>query len=158
MQRWIVVAAVVLVLLGGAGVFVVWKIKQQHPDFSYVPLGFSPESTEAQREASVTEMRERLLTDTILTGVVRDCGIVSKWGLPSESAAIGELRKRVILRSGTDQVDGVFTDTLQIGFQGVVAEHDDLQALSKRLMEDVLRLVTPSPAPASSTPAPATSF
>jgi hypothetical protein len=158
MQRWIVVAALVLLFLGGAGVFAVWKIKQQHPDFCYIPLGFSENSTEAQREASVTEMRERLLTDAILTGVVRDCGIVSKWGLPSESAAIAELRNRAILRSGTDQIDGVFTDTLQIGFQGVVSEHDDLQSLAKRLMEDVSRLIQPPPAEKTASPAPATSF
>jgi hypothetical protein len=158
MQRWIVVAALVLLFLGGAGIFAVWKIKQQHPDFSYIPLGFSETSTEAQRDASVTEMRERLLTDAILTSVVRDCGIVSKWGLPSESAAVAELRQRVILRSGTDQINGVYTDTLQIGFKGVVSEHDDLQALAKRLMEDVARLIQPQPAERTTTPAPATSF
>jgi hypothetical protein len=90
--------------------------------------------------------------------VVRDCGIVSKWGLPSESAAVEELRKRAILRSGTDLIEGIHTDTLQIGFQGVVAEHDDLQALSKRLMEDVARLIKPAPVQETSSPAPATSF
>ena len=158
MQRWIVVAALVLLFLGGAGIFAVWKIKQQHPDFSYIPLGFSDTSTEAQREASVTEMRERLLTDAILTSVARDCGIVSKWGLPSESAAVAELRQRVILRSGTDQINGVYTDTLQIGFKGVVSEHDDLQALAKRLMEDVARLIQPQPAEKTASPVPATSF
>ena len=158
MQRWIVVAALVLLVLGGAGIFAVWKIKQQHPDFCYIPLGFSETSTEGQREASVTEMRERLLTDAILTSVVRDCGIVSKWGLPSESAAVAELRQRMILRSGTDQIGGVYTDTLQIGFKGTVSEHDDLQALAKRLMEDVARLIQPQPGQKTSSPAPAPSF
>jgi len=159
MQRWIVLAAVVLVLLGGLGIFGIWKIKQQHPDFSYIPLGFSENSTEEQREASVKEMQERLLTDTVLTSVVRDCGIVSKWGLPSESAAVAELRKRVILRSGTDQINGVYTETLQIGFKGVVAEHQDLEALAKRLMEDVIRLIKPPETQEkTTTPAPANSF
>jgi hypothetical protein len=158
MQRWILVAALVLVLLGGGGIFAVWKIKQQHPDFSYVPLSFSAGFTEEQREASVVEMRERLLTDAILTGVVRDCGIVSKWGLPSESAAVAELRKRVILRSGTDQINGVYTDTLQIGFEGVVSENDELQALSRRLMEDVARLIQPPPAQKTASPGPAPDF
>ncbi len=158
MQRWIVVGAVVLFLLGGGGVFAVWKIKQQHPDHQYMPLPFSEQSTEAQREASVTELRERLLTDAILTGVARDRGIVSKWNLPSESAAIVELRRRAILRSGTDQIGGVFVDTLQIGFTGVVAEHDELKALSERLMADVQRLVRPpSAAKETASPAP-TSF
>jgi hypothetical protein len=159
MQRWIILAAVVLVLLGGVGIFAIRKIKQQHPDFQYLPLEFSERSTEEQREATVKEMQERLLADTVLTSIVRDCGIVSKWGLPSESAAVDELRKRVILRSGTDQIKGVYTDTLQIGFKGVVAEHEDLEALARRLMEDVNRLINPAQAQEKTTvPAPANSF
>jgi hypothetical protein len=159
MQRWIILTAVVLVLLGGAGIFAIWKIKQQHPDFQYMPLKFDEHSTEEQREATVREMQERLLADTVLTSIVRDCGIVSKWGLPSESAAVEELRKRAILRSGTDQIEGVYTDTLQIGFKGVVAEHEDLEALTKRLMEDVIRLTRLAQTPEkTAAPAPANSF
>jgi hypothetical protein len=73
--------------------------------------------------------------------VVRDCNIVSKWKLPSEAAALAELRKRVILKADTNRLDNVDMEVLRIGFEGVVAEHDDLQALSQRLMEDVHRII-----------------
>ncbi|WP_035607809.1 hypothetical protein [Haloferula sp. BvORR071] len=153
MQRWIVVGALVLFLLGGGGLYAVWKIKQQHPDFSYIPLPFRAESTEEQRKASVEDMRAKLLTDEILTGVVRDCGIVTKWKLPSESAAVTELRKRVILKADSNRIENIDTEVMRVGFSGVVSEHDELQALSHRLMDDALRIISqsaPAPEPASS--------
>ena len=155
MQRWIVVGALVLFLLGGGGLFAVWKVKQNTTrDFSYVPLPFRADSTEEQRKASVEDMREKLLTDEILTGVVRDCNIVSKWSLPSEAAALAELRKRVILKADTNRIDNVDMEVLRIGFEGVVAEHDDLQALSQRLMEDVHRIIAKDSAKAVPASAP----
>ena len=150
MQRWIVAGALVLFLLGGGGLFAVWKVKQRHPDFSYIPVPFNPSSTPAQREATVNELREKLLTDEILTGVVRDCNIVTKWGLPSESAAVAELRRRVIMKAGVDPIQNAPTDVMQVGFNGVVSEHDELVSLSERLMEDVQRAISgKAPQPAS---------
>jgi hypothetical protein len=156
MQRWIIAGALVLFLLGGGGIFAYWKIRQQQPDFQYIPLPYHPTSTAEQRANSEKQMRERLLTDAILTGVVRDCNIVSKWGLPSESAAVEELRRRAIIESKSDKINDIETETLRIGFNGVVAEHQQLRDLSQRLMEDVQRLIqqdqgkgtSPAPAPA----------
>lgn len=152
MQRWIALAALVLCLLAGGAVFGVWKYKQGLPDKRYVPLAFNPESTEEQRQKSVEEMREKLLTDEILTGVVRDCDIEGKWKLPSEQAAIEELRKRVVLESGETRIKGIPVATLNIGFKGIAAEHDDLNALAERLMKDVQRLIAPPPGESASVP------
>ena len=150
MQRWIALAALVLVLIGGGAVFGVWKYKQGLPDKRFVPLEFNADSTEEQREQSVKEMRERLLTDVVLTGVVRDCNIEAKWELPSEEAAVEELRKRAVIEAGETRINGVPTPTLNIGFTGIAAEHDDLNRLAERLMEDVQRLVAPTkPSPDS---------
>jgi len=153
MQRWIVAAAVVLCLLLGGGAFGYWKYKQSGPDFSYVPLPFNPESTEEQRLQSVKEMKEKLLTDTILTGVVRDCNIEQKWKLSSEQGAVEELRRRVIFEAGETNIKGIPTPTLNIGFRGKVAEHDDLAALAQRMMEDVQRLVIPKDENSGTVPA-----
>ncbi|WP_193210616.1 hypothetical protein [Luteolibacter marinus] len=143
MQRWIALASLVLVLLGGGVVFGYWKHKQGLPDKRYVPLAFNPDSTEEQRQASVKDLRDKLLTDVILTGIVRDCNVESKWELPSEQAAVEELKKRVIIEAGETRIKGVPTPTLNIGFSGIAAEHNDLNALAERLMEDVQRLVAP---------------
>ena len=145
MQRWIVMACVVLALLMGGGVFAVWKIRQSRPDFSYVPLPFNPESSAEQREQTVKEMRGKLLTDTILTGVVRDCDIERKWNHPSEQAAVEDLRRRAIFEAGeTDLGKGMKVPTLNIGFRGKKGEHEDLEALAKRMMADVQRVVAPA--------------
>jgi hypothetical protein len=153
MQRWIIAGALVLFLLGGGAVFAFWKIRQQQPDHQYMPLPFLADSTPEQRAKSEKEMRERLLTDAILTGVVRDCNIVTKWDLPSESAAVEELRKRAIVEAEVDKINNVETEVLRIGVRGVVAEHEDLHAISKRLMEDVQRLLDQEKKPAGEAPA-----
>lgn len=154
MQRWIVAGVLVLCLLLGGGAFAYWKVKQNSPDFSYVPLPFSPESTDEQRRQTVKEMKDKLLTKEILTQVVRDCNITSKWALASEEAAVEEIKRRVIFEAGETKVKGIPTATLNIGFKGKVSEHKDLVALAQRLMEDVQRLVA-SAKPQDAEPAPA---
>jgi thymidylate synthase ThyX len=156
MQRWIVLGALVLSLLGGGLMFGYWKHHQNRPDRQWVPIPFNPESTEAQRDKSVEELRKALLTDTVLTGIVRDCGIEAKWKLQSEQAAVEELKRRVIIEKGETVLKGIPTATLNIGFKGVVGEQPELRSLAERMIADVQRLVTPS-APQRSTPAAANS-
>ncbi len=154
MQRWIAAACVVLCLIAG-GVYGLWKYKQSRPDFSYVPLPFNPESSEEQREQTAKELRARLLTDEILTGLVRDRDLERKWEYPSEQAAVEDLKRRAIFEAGeTDMGKGMKMPTLNIGFRGKRSEQAELQALSKRMMEDVQRVVTP-PKPSAEGPVPA---
>lgn len=153
MQRWIALAALLLVLFGGA-VFGFWKYKQSQPDKRYVPLAFHPESSDEQRVAEVKLLRDKLLTDAILTGVARDCDIERKWDLSGEKEAVADLRRRVILEAGETRMNGVPTPTMNIGFRGTVGERPELNALSERLMQDVQRLITAGnpqaqPAPAA---------
>jgi hypothetical protein len=143
MQRWIVLAALVLCLLGGGTVVGFWKHRQNQPDRRWVPLPFNPESSEEQRQQSVAQMRERLLTDAILTGVVRDCDVQGKWELPSEAAAVEELKKRAFIDAGEMLVKGQPVATLNIGFRGKAGESAELDQLAERLMDDVKRLIAP---------------
>jgi len=149
MQRWIVVAALVLCLLLAGGTFGYWKIRQNLPDVQYMAIPFNPDTTPAQREQSVKEIRVRLVTDPILVGVVRDCDLVAKWKLPSEQAATAELRKRLIFEAGVTPMQNIPTDTLNIGFKGKVFERKELNALATRLTEDFQRLIKPPSDPAS---------
>ena len=157
MQRWIVLGALVLSLLGGGLMFGYWKQHQSRPDRQWVPIPFNPESTQEQRDKSVEELRKALLTDTVLTGIVRDCGIESKWKLQSEQAAVEELKRRVIIEAGETTLRGVPTATLNIGFKGNVGEQRELKMLAERLIEDVQRLINQSPPQASASPATPTS-
>jgi hypothetical protein len=150
MQRWIVLGALVLCLLGGGSVVGYWKYRQNQPDRRWVPLPFNPETTERQRAASVSEMRERLLTDAVLTGVARDCDAQGRWELASEEAALAELKERVFVEAGEMSFNGVPAHTLNIGFRGKSGEKAFLDRLSERLMEDVKRLIAPPPQPEAS--------
>jgi hypothetical protein len=98
-------------------------------------------------------MRERLLTDEILTGLARDCDVQGKWALTSEEAAVEELRRRVFIEEGETLFKGIPAATLNIGFKGKVAESRDLDLLAERLMEDVKRFISaPAPEPAPEAP------
>lgn len=154
MQRWIVLAALVLCLLGGGSVYGYWKYKQNLPEKRWVPLPFNPEASEAQRLESVKMMRDRLLTDDILTGVVRDCDVQGKWKLPSEEAAVEELRKRVFIDIGETIFKGIPTATLNIGFKGKAGERPELDLLAERLMQDVKRFIGPPPSSESAAESP----
>ena len=149
MQRWIVLAALVLCLLGGGSVYGYWRYKQNLPDKRWVPLPFNAEVSKAQRLESVKMMRERLLTDEVLTGVVRDCDVQGKWELVSEEAAVEELRKRVFIEEGETLFKGIPAATLNIGFKGKVGESRELDLLAERMMEDVKRFIAPPPSPTS---------
>ena len=154
MQRWIVLAALVLCLLGGGSVYGYWRYKQNLPEKRWVPLPFNPEASEAQRLESVKMMRDRLLTDEILTGVVRDCDVQGKWKLPSEEAAVEELRKRVFIDVGETAFKGIPAATLNIGFKDKAGERDELDLLAERLMQDVKRFIAPPPSSQSSAESP----
>ncbi|MEK7953123.1 hypothetical protein [Luteolibacter soli] len=158
MQRWIVLGALLLSLLGGGLMYGYWVKHQSRPDKQWIPIPFTPESTQEQRDKSVEELRKALLTDTVLTGIVRDCGIESKWHLESEQAAVEELKRRAIIERGETTIKGIPTATLNVGFTGNVGEQPQLKALAERMIADVQRLIAPPPPPtptptsASSTP------
>jgi hypothetical protein len=154
MQRWIVLGALVLSLIGGGLMFLYWKHHQSRPDRQWVPLAFNPESTQQQREQSMEELRKALFNDTVLTGIVRDCGIESAWKFESEQAAVEEIKRRVFIETGETVIKGIPTATLNIGFKGTVGEQPELKLLAGRLIKDVDRLINPTaPPPSGPTPA-----
>jgi hypothetical protein len=155
MQRWIVLGALVLSLLGGGLMFGYWKHHQSRPDRQWVPIPFNPESSQEDRDKSVAELRKALLTDAVLTGIVRDCGIESKWKLQSEQAAVEELKRRIIIETGETIIKGIPSATLNIGFKGTVGEQRELKILAERLIADVQRLINQSAQQASTPATPA---
>lgn len=157
MQRWIVLGALVLSLLGGGLMFGYWKQHQARPDRQWIPIPFTLESSQEQREKSVDELRKALLTDSVLTGIARDCGIESKWNLESEQAAVEELKRRAIIEAGETTLKGVPTATLNVGFKGNVGEQRELKILAERMIADVQRLIAPSAPQESAQPPTPTS-
>jgi hypothetical protein len=158
MQRWIVLGALVLSLLGGGLMFLYWKHHQARPDRQWVPLAFDPEASQQQRDKTVEDLRKALFNETVLTGIVRDCGIESKWEFESEQAAVDEIKRRVFIETGETVLKGIPTATVNIGFKGTVREQPELKLLAGRLIKDVERLIAPTlppaPTPASTSSAP----
>ncbi len=141
MQRWIVIVALILALLGGGAVFGVWKYTQTRPDRSFLPLPFNAESSLEERQKTADDLRARLLTREILAGVARDCEIAREWKLPSEEAAVDALLKRAFVEAGEATLPNVGrVPTLNIGFRGIRSENQMLRNLSERLGQDLQKI------------------
>lgn len=142
MQRWIVIAALVLCLVGAGGVAAMWNHRQNKPDMMYLQLPIDQKVAADARKQFIDDLRRKLLTPEVLAGVARDCGVQAKLKLGSEQETIAELQKR-----GFVEDEGVH---LHVGFRGKRKEHDILAECSTRLGEDLKKLLT-----VQSTPAPA---
>lgn len=142
MQRWIVIIALVLALLGGGAVFGLWKYKQTRPDRVYLPLPFNSETTLEQRRKTADDLRARLLTREILAAVARDTDVAAVWKLGSEEAAIDELNKRAFVEAGEAPVPGGGrVPSLNIGFRGIRSENAMLRNLADRLGKDLQQMI-----------------
>ncbi|MDB6077638.1 MAG: hypothetical protein JWO82_1385 [Akkermansiaceae bacterium] len=138
MQRWIVIGGVVLFLLLGGGAFGFYQYRQNKVDQSYLPIPFNPEATEAQKQDSIKNVREHLLTDKILDVVAKDCGAKDFWKLASDADALAEVKKRAFVESATDTNQaGLKYPSMRIGFRGKRKEFSMLSKLAERWGKDL---------------------
>jgi len=149
MQRWIIagIAAVALAIIGLAGAYLyLQNDRAKRPDRIWVPLMLNDESDAEDRERSARELRERLATDEILGKISADLDIRARLGLPTEEAAIAELRRRMFVEVGEHD----YQPSMNIGFDGITRENAMLRELTGRLMQDVSGILNLGPPPADS--------
>lgn len=152
MQRWIALAAVVVLVLGIGGGALLWNHRRNRPDKVWVPLPLSPEAPEDARETFAKQLDTELRKPSVLLGVATDIQLAEKFGLPSPEAAADELGKRLFVEIGQSDTAIGKTISLNIGVSGKTREHALLGQIAERLMEDVKRILgvkkKPAPAPA----------
>jgi hypothetical protein len=147
MQRWIVVTAITVVVLGLAaagGAYAYWNKRQEMQTRVYVPLPLNPELPEERRDQAAADIRRRIEEPPTLVNVVKVTGLASALGLPNDEAAADFLRERLFVEVGEAESGMGLVPALEIGFHCKVREYDDVGVATTQLMQEVWKMVNPA--------------
>lgn len=164
MQRWILyagLAAFGLVLLAGGAYFARKEYYLSKPAPIWVPLALRVDISMAEQSKLAEEIEERLRDEELLRQVVIDAGLQSKFGSPTEDAAVKELKDRLFVKVGTvDTPQGTTAPSINIGVKGNGHEKEATGDAASRLIKDVWKMIgidpetgIPLERPAAGTPA-----
>ena len=140
MQRWIVMAVVVLGLLLGGGGFAYWNYKQNLPHPVWVPLPLNPEVTDAKRDEIVKELKAKLGTTESLSRISKDLNLTKRWQMASDEEVAGELGRRFFVE--TSEVDSPTgkVPSINVGVHGPRRDKGVSEEIAMHLMKDVRKL------------------
>lgn len=141
MQRWIALAAVVVLLLGVGGGVLLRNHRRNKPDKVWVPLPLSLEAPEDARKTFAQQLDTELRKPSVLLAVAADTQLASKLDLPSTEAAADELGKRLFVELGQSETLTGKVPSLNVGVRGLAKEHEMLGQIAERLMKDVKRIL-----------------
>lgn len=145
MQRWIVIGGLVMCLLLGGGLFGALQYRANKPDQSYLPIPFSKDASDSQKQDTVNQLKTHLLTDKILEGVSKDTGAKAYFKSSSDAEALAEVKKRAFVEVGTDKDQtNIDYSSLRVGFRGKKKEMPMLQKMAERLGKDLPRSDKPA--------------
>lgn len=125
MQRWIIAAGVLFVLLvlgGGIGYHTHQMNRQIHPVLLQFPL--PAEVSPATRDATVQTLREKLGETALLTQVSKDVGLAKKLRLATNEAAVSDLAKRLFVEPGVADLPQGRVPVISIGLNCKVKEYN----------------------------------
>ena len=144
MQRWIMVAAIVIAL-GGIGLMggYAWLKNERanRPDRIWVPIALNAELTYEQHQQFAENLRERLASDEVLGQISSDLNHRTRGNFATEEASVADLRTRLICEVGEYN----YAPSLNVGFMGVSRENAMLRELTERLMQDFNEAVNATP-------------
>ncbi|MGC4015653.1 MAG: hypothetical protein QM755_14195 [Luteolibacter sp.] len=145
MQRWIVIAVIALVLATAGGGYALFNYRANKPERIWVPLKLP----EADLKPVSKKLDEALRKPALLSSIVKDLGLVSRFNVPTEEAAVAELSKRLFVEVGEANPPSDRTPALNVGVAGKRKERALLNEISSRVMKDVMALfgVSQPPAP-----------
>lgn len=136
MQRWIVLAGVLFVLLLAGGGYARFAYNRNQPDRIWLPLKL-PES---DLKPVSKKLDEALRKPALLSTIVKELSLVSKFNVPNEEAAVAELSKRMYVEVGEAFPPSDRTPSINVGVAGKRKEHALLDEISKRLSKEVSAL------------------
>ena len=146
MQRWIMIGGMVLMLgcVGLTGGFLWLKNERANrPDRIWVPIPLNTGLSHEQHVEFAEHLHARLSTDEVLEPISIEMNLRELGQYPSEEAAVGDLRARLMCEVGEHN----YAPSLNIGFRGKRKEKQLLRDLTERLMVDFQKIArAPDPA------------
>ena len=143
MQRWKLYAGLALVFmtsLAGGGYYGYKEYKLSRPAPIWVPLVIRSDVPVEKQEAIVEQIKQELKNEDLLKQVVIDAKLQQGFNLPSEKAAIAELKKRLFVKLSKNVKPTGIVHTIDVGLDGTRREEAVLKAATLRINKDVLRI------------------
>lgn len=137
MQRWIIAAGVLLVLVVGSSAFGYRAYRQNraiHPIL--LQLSLKPDASVENRAAMVKWVKQKLGEHELLVRVSKDVGLTRKLKFASDDAAASDLRKRLFVEPGETVTPSGRVPTIDIGLDCKVKEYGVMVDVSKRISKD----------------------
>ncbi|MEP2776813.1 MAG: hypothetical protein ABJM75_15285 [Luteolibacter sp.] len=145
---WAVLTAVGLVLLGGGALYGLKEYRANKPDKQWVPLALRADLSMAEQKDLAGKLEAELRKDVQLRKVVTDLGLVKKFNVADENAAVKELDKRLFVEVGTAEapsgapgMPGGLVPSINVGVRGIHRENALLKELAMRIIKDVWRMI-----------------
>ncbi len=136
MQRWIIAAGVLLVILLGAGAFAyhTYKVNQPvHPVLLQFPIPV--QSTSKERNDRLEWLKRILLEPALLTKVSKNAGLAQKLQLATDDAAANDLGKRLFVEIGEADTPQGRVPVMKIGLHCKVKEYNTMINVSSPLSQ-----------------------
>ena len=134
-------AVVGLVLLTGGGLYGYREVLRNKPAPIWVPLALRVDISMEDQGKLAKEIEGRLRNDELLRQVVVDAGLQSKFGSPTEDAAVKELKGRLFVKVGTADTPQGTVPSINVGVNGTGRERDASGAAATRLIKDVWKML-----------------
>ncbi|WP_411826533.1 hypothetical protein [Luteolibacter sp. AS25] len=144
MQRWILWAALAVVglaLIGGGGLYGYREFSQGKPANIWVPIPLNLETPLDEQENIASKIDTELRKDEILKKVISDLGLVGKFGVSGEDAALVELKKRLFVEVGLTETHVGPMPSINVGMKGTRREAELSTEMTERVAKDVFRMI-----------------
>jgi hypothetical protein len=145
MQRWILAAGGVLLLMMGGLLFAYQQYKLNKPQAMWVPLPVRQDISMEDQKKAAEDLKARLCVESVFLKVSKDMGLPAKWELASDNEAAAELGKRVFVRPGDADTPMGKVPAIHIGVNGKVRDRQLSGEIAMRLMDDVWKILGVDP-------------
>lgn len=145
MQRWILAAGGVLLLMMGGLLFAYQQYKLNKPAPMWVPLPVRQDLPLAEQDKAAKDLKAKLCVESVFLKVSKDMGLPAKWKLSSDNEAAAELAKRVFVRTGDADTPMGKVPAIHIGVTGKARDRELSGQIAMRLMDDVWKILGVEP-------------
>jgi len=136
MQRWIVLAGVLLVLAIAGGGYGRYAYNRNQPDRIWLPLKLPEQDLKPVSK----KLEEALRKPAFLASIAKDLNLAAKFQVANDEAAVAELSRRMYVEVGEAFPPGDRTPSINVGITGKRKEHALLEEISSRLSKEVSAL------------------